>query len=61
MYSMTKEANKSLEELVTVMDLVRDELKVRELLRSRQTYAGRIALIKLLKLLQDRRHNKYFT
>lgn len=61
MYSVTKEANESLEELIVVMDLIRDEVKVRKLLGIKQTYASRVALIKLLKLLQDRRHNKYFT
>jgi hypothetical protein len=59
MYTVTTESIKSFTELEGVMDLIRDEIKVRKLLRVKQNIPTRRALIILLALLQNRR--KYYS
>lgn len=59
MYTVTTESIKSFTELEGVMDLIRDEIKVRKLLRVKQNIPTKRALIILLALLQNRR--KYYS
>ncbi len=55
MQDYTKRAEKSHQELVEVLELIRDEKAITELLRRKQTYYDQICLRKLRKLLRLRR------
>jgi DNA transposition AAA+ family ATPase len=55
MQDYTKRAEKSHQELVEVLELIRDEQAITDLLRRKQTYVDQICLRKLRKLLRLRR------
>ena len=55
MRDYTKKAEKSLQELVEVLELIRDEQLITEKLRRKHTYVDQICLRKLRKLLRLRR------
>jgi hypothetical protein len=54
----TRESKVSTEQLIFILELCRDEVRVRKLLNKEQPYYTKFALAKLLRVLRQRR--KYY-